>query len=299
MSRRLLAQIEAGEANPSLSTLLSIAAGFDISLVELLAGSGTPAVTVQRDNASAPVLWTGDEGGAARLLVGADPLELWTWTLEPGDERRSEAHRPGSREAVLVTRGTLTLRSVPRTSYASGAASRPCSGPTSPTPTATTRRRRSCSSWRCTSRSAVPGERSPRLAPGRRRVDDRVPRRATLDARRPAPGVGVRVRVRAATLLMVVLVASGLAAGEAGDVVDSGRHWAPWVLVAAVSGIELGVLAMYRAGWGIGSASISAQALTAAILVLVGLAAFGEHLTLARGTGLLLCASGAALLVHR
>lgn len=103
----------------------------------------------------------------------------------------------------------------------------------------------------------------------------------------------------AATLLMVVLVASGLAAGEAGDVVDSGRHWAPWVLVAAVSGIELGVLAMYRAGWGIGSASISAQALTAAILVLVGLGAFGEHLTLARGTGLLLCASGAALLVHR
>ncbi|MEQ1698549.1 MAG: helix-turn-helix transcriptional regulator, partial [Ilumatobacteraceae bacterium] len=36
VSRRLLAQLEAGQANPSLSTLLSVAAGFDISLVELL-----------------------------------------------------------------------------------------------------------------------------------------------------------------------------------------------------------------------------------------------------------------------
>lgn len=109
VSRRLLAQIEAGQANPSLSTLLSIAAGFDISLVELLAGTDKPAITVQRENANAPVLWTGTNGGAGRLLVGSDPLELWEWTLGPGDERRSEAHRSGSREVVLVTGGTLTI----------------------------------------------------------------------------------------------------------------------------------------------------------------------------------------------
>lgn len=95
VSRRLLAQIEAGLANPSLSTLLSIAAGFDVSLVDLLAGGDKPSITVQRDNASAPVLWTGDHGGEARMLVGSDPLELWEWTLEPGDERTSESHRPG------------------------------------------------------------------------------------------------------------------------------------------------------------------------------------------------------------
>ena len=51
VSRRLLAQIEAGQANPSLSTLLTIADGFDISLVELLAGADKPAITVQHDNA--------------------------------------------------------------------------------------------------------------------------------------------------------------------------------------------------------------------------------------------------------
>lgn len=109
VSRRLLAQIEAGQANPSLSTLLSIAAGFDISLVELLAVADKPTITVRADPAEAPVLWTGEQGGQGRLLIGSDPLELWEWVLEPGDERRSEAHRAGSREAVLVTEGTVTV----------------------------------------------------------------------------------------------------------------------------------------------------------------------------------------------
>src|SRR5262245_6378457 len=77
VSRRLLAQIEAGQANPSLSSLLSIAAGFDISLVELLASADKPTITVQDDNASAPLLWQGEHGGEGRLLVGSDPLELW------------------------------------------------------------------------------------------------------------------------------------------------------------------------------------------------------------------------------
>ncbi len=109
VSRRLLAQLEAGQGNPSLSTLLAIAEGFDISLVELLAGGDKPAISIQHDNATAPVLWSGANGGAGRLLLGSDPLELWQWTLEPGDERTSEAHRTGSREVLLVTAGTVTI----------------------------------------------------------------------------------------------------------------------------------------------------------------------------------------------
>ena len=110
VSRRLLVQLEAGKANPSLSTLLSIAAGFDTSLVELLADGDKPAITVQPDNSAAPVLWTGANGGEARLLVGSGPLELWQWSLEPGEERVSDAHRPNSREAMVVTAGRVTLR---------------------------------------------------------------------------------------------------------------------------------------------------------------------------------------------
>ena len=110
VSRRLLAQIESGQANPSLSTLLSIAEGFDASLAELLSGADKPSITVQADNAAAPVLWEGDHGGQGRLLVGSGPLELWEWTLGPGDARHSAAHRSGSREALLVAHGVVTLR---------------------------------------------------------------------------------------------------------------------------------------------------------------------------------------------
>ena len=68
-----------------------------------------PSITLQPDNASAPVLWTGSHGGEARLLVGSDPLELWHWSLGPGDERASDAHRPNAREALYVTGGAVTL----------------------------------------------------------------------------------------------------------------------------------------------------------------------------------------------
>jgi transcriptional regulator with XRE-family HTH domain len=109
VSRRLLVQIEAGEGNPSLSTLLAIAAGFDIALVDLLADTRQPAITVQPDSGNAPVLWAGPSGGHGRLLVASSGLELWDWVLHPGEERCSDAHRPGSREALTVTAGSLTI----------------------------------------------------------------------------------------------------------------------------------------------------------------------------------------------
>ena len=109
VSRRLLVQIEAGEANPSLSTLLAIAAGFGIALEDLLADANTAAITIRRDRASAPVLWRGPSGGQGRLLVASSGLELWDWVLQPGEERRSDAHRPGAREALTVTSGSLTI----------------------------------------------------------------------------------------------------------------------------------------------------------------------------------------------
>ncbi|MGB8858121.1 MAG: XRE family transcriptional regulator [Ilumatobacteraceae bacterium] len=109
VSRRLLTQLEAGTANPSLSTLLSIAAGFDVALVDLLDGEEKPRVVVQPQNAAAQVLWSTAAGSEARLLVGSGALELWEWSLAPGDVRTSAAHRAGSREALSVTSGVVTV----------------------------------------------------------------------------------------------------------------------------------------------------------------------------------------------
>lgn len=110
VSRRLLTQIESGSANPSLSTLLSIANGFGIDLTSLIAQT-TDAVdaVLQPDNGSAAVLWSTAAGSAARLLVGMGPLEMWAWRLEPGESKRSEAHSAGSLEALIVNAGRVEV----------------------------------------------------------------------------------------------------------------------------------------------------------------------------------------------
>jgi transcriptional regulator with XRE-family HTH domain len=110
VSRRLLTKIESGTANPSLSTLQSIADGFGIDLTRLISGvASSHDVVLQRDNAEADVLWSTEAGSWARLLVGKGPLELWSWRLEPGDTRRSAAHSAGSLEALIVTLGTVEI----------------------------------------------------------------------------------------------------------------------------------------------------------------------------------------------
>ena len=110
VSRRLLTQIEAGSANPSLSTLLSIANGFGVDLTQLVSGTaGAADVVLQSDNASADVLWSTDAGSRAQLLVGKGPLEMWSWRLQPGDARRSAAHAASSLEALVVITGRIEI----------------------------------------------------------------------------------------------------------------------------------------------------------------------------------------------
>lgn len=110
VSRRLLTQVEAGSANPSLSTLLSIASGFGIDLTTLISGAAsTVDVVVQTDNASADVLWSTAGGSRAQLLVAKGPLEMWAWRLEAGESRRSAAHAVNSLEALIVTSGTIEI----------------------------------------------------------------------------------------------------------------------------------------------------------------------------------------------
>ncbi len=38
-------------------------------------------------------------------------LELWDWTLGPGDRHPSEAHAPGTRELLHVQEGAVTVES--------------------------------------------------------------------------------------------------------------------------------------------------------------------------------------------
>lgn len=121
--------------------------------------------------------------------------------------------------------------------------------------------------------------------------------RSTPHGGSPAPLFGFVYG--AATLIMLATLALTGAVDGVRQAKMYASHWAPWLLVLAVTGIELGFYAMYRAGWNISTASISTQSIVAAILVLVGLVAFGEHLTATRSLGLVMCIGGAALVAAR
>jgi transcriptional regulator with XRE-family HTH domain len=109
VSRRLLVQIEHAEANPSLATLLKLAAGLGITLTELVEQEPQARPLVVAAGREALTLWATPAGSSAQLLVSHGPLELWSWTLAAGDRRDSEPHRPGSIELLAVQTGTIAL----------------------------------------------------------------------------------------------------------------------------------------------------------------------------------------------
>lgn len=111
VSRRMLINVEQGTANPSVTTLLRLSAALGIGLPALVALPPTKPVQVVRAG-TAPALWTGEGGGRGVLLAGTTPpdiLELWDWTLAPGDRHDSEAHVRGTKEILQVREGTVTV----------------------------------------------------------------------------------------------------------------------------------------------------------------------------------------------
>ncbi len=112
ISRRLLTQIELGQANPSLVTVTRIARQLGADFTELV---GKPAVELPIE-ANAPgdhlLVWTSEAGSTAHLLAvtaEARSADLWLWRLAPGDTYRGQADRPRSQELFYVLTGSLTL----------------------------------------------------------------------------------------------------------------------------------------------------------------------------------------------
>ena len=104
VSRRMIVNVEAGTSNASIATLLRLAdVVSDVSPREVIVVTGP---------ADREPLWRGSAGGRALMVASADTpdmLELWDWTMQPGDEYESEAHRPGTRELLHVIDGRLRL----------------------------------------------------------------------------------------------------------------------------------------------------------------------------------------------
>jgi transcriptional regulator with XRE-family HTH domain len=113
LSKGMLVAIEQGTANPSIGTLCKLAATLRVSLTDLLAeeeAKSTAIRVITPDQAND--LWRGPKGGLATLLVGSagpDMLELWEWTLFPGEDFQSKGHPKGTVELLSVSEGVLAV----------------------------------------------------------------------------------------------------------------------------------------------------------------------------------------------
>src|SRR4051795_10829878 len=72
VSRRMLINIEHGEGNPSIATLLRISDALGVGLPVLVDVERPLAVTVTAAG-QAPALWRGPRGGQALLVAGTEP----------------------------------------------------------------------------------------------------------------------------------------------------------------------------------------------------------------------------------
>lgn len=111
VSRRMIVNVEQGTANPSVGTLLRISDALGVGLPALVGPARPGPVKVVRRGDGA-TLWRGEFGGRGVLVAGSRPpdvIELWDWTLGPGDRHTSETHAPGTKELVQVQQGTVTV----------------------------------------------------------------------------------------------------------------------------------------------------------------------------------------------
>lgn len=112
VSRRMLVNVEQGTANPSVGTLLRLSDALGVGLPALVAPPITKQVKLTRSGDGA-ALWTGELGGRGLLVAGTpspDVVELWDWTLMPGEEHSSDAHSGGTQELLQIQAGEVTIK---------------------------------------------------------------------------------------------------------------------------------------------------------------------------------------------
>lgn len=111
VSRRMIVNVEQGSANPSVGILLRIGDALGVGLPALVEPPHPRALQVTRAGDGA-VLWTGAAGGRGVLVAGTQPpdvVELWDWTLGPGDAHESEGHVAGTSELLQVLDGVVVV----------------------------------------------------------------------------------------------------------------------------------------------------------------------------------------------
>jgi len=113
VSRRMIGMIESGESNVSLATLGHLAAALGITFSELVGSGDTSGAAEGIRPERGLQVWQGSRPGTKVDLLQSFPasrsVELWKWTIAPGDRYQGEPDLPGYREMLYVVRGFLSL----------------------------------------------------------------------------------------------------------------------------------------------------------------------------------------------
>jgi len=108
VSRRMLVNIERGDANVSLAVLDRIAAALNVLFVDLVRDADGP----DRSRIQA-LAWAGTTPESRGTLLAGAPAshaaELWIWSLGAGDRYVSEPDGDGWHDMIYVIEGRLTV----------------------------------------------------------------------------------------------------------------------------------------------------------------------------------------------
>ncbi len=109
VSRRMLVGIEGGDVNVSLATLDRIAAALGVLFPDLVQRPDRP----DRSRINA-VAWVGAAPSSRAVLLASaaarHEVELWSWSLAPGEHYTAESDAEGWREMIYVIEGRLGVR---------------------------------------------------------------------------------------------------------------------------------------------------------------------------------------------
>ncbi|CAI1530422.1 anaerobic benzoate catabolism transcriptional regulator [Serratia grimesii] len=108
VSRRMLAGIEAGDRNVSLAVQDKLADALNIAFTDLI-----QAPEARGNHLVGEFAWQGRQPESQALFAASVParqrVELWEWTLMPGEHYDSVPDAEGWSEIIYVIAGSLTL----------------------------------------------------------------------------------------------------------------------------------------------------------------------------------------------
>lgn len=107
ISRRTIVNVEAGEANISLTGVDHLATALGTTFTALVSAPGAVSTAIDE------IAWHGDDPASTAVLHSSVPAraetQLWSWALGPGDRYDARPDPSGWHEILVVTSGTLLL----------------------------------------------------------------------------------------------------------------------------------------------------------------------------------------------